>query len=144
MTVRRALTILCLAAIVALRVKTRLLILPFVDRAPLQRAMEAYPDGQWPQYPRFLAEVRARTKPGDSIALVVPARNWEGGYSYAYYRASYFLAGREVLPVIDERSEPIPQNMRDARYVAVIGVSLRVPAEVIWQGEGGALLRLPR
>lgn len=144
MTVRRAITFLCLAAIVVLRVKTRLLILPFIDRAPIERAMLAYPDGQWLQYPRSLNEVRARTKPGDSIALIVPARTWTGGYSYAYYRASYFLAGREVLPVVDERSKPIPQNFRGANYIAVIGVSLRAPAEVIWQGEGGALLRLRR
>jgi hypothetical protein len=125
-----------------MRVKTRLLILPFVDRSPIERAMLAYPDGQWLQYPRFLDEVRARTKPGDSIALIVPARRWEGGYSYAYYRASYFLAGREVLPVVNEQDQPIPQNVHGARYIAAIGVSLRVPADVIWQGEGGALLRL--
>jgi hypothetical protein len=141
-TVRRALTILCLAAIVVMRVDTRLLTLPFVDRAPLANALASYPDGKWPQFPRFLAEVRARTKAGDSIALVVPARRWEGGYSYAYYRASYLLAGREVLPVVNEQDEPIPQNLRSARYIAALGVTVRVPADVMWQGEGGALLRL--
>jgi hypothetical protein len=141
-TVRRALTILCLAAIVVMRVNVRLLTMPFVDRAPMERALLAYPDGQWPQFPRFLAEVREHTKPGDSIALVVPARRWEGGYSYAYYRASYFLAGREVLPVVNEQDQPIPANLHGARYVAATGVTLRVPADVIWQGEGGALLRL--
>ena len=144
MTVRRALTILCLAAIVVVRVNTRLLTMPFVDRAPIASALASYPDGTWPQFPRFLAEVRARTNPGDSIALIVPARRWEGGYSYAYYRASYFLAGREVLPVVNEQDEPIPQNLHGARYVAAIGVTLRVPADVIWQGEGCALLRLRR
>jgi hypothetical protein len=127
-----------------MRVSTRLLTMPFVDRAPIARALASYPDGTWPQFPRFLEEVRARTKPGDSIALIVPARRWEGGYSYAYYRASYFLAGREVLPVVNEQDEPVPQNVHGARYIAAIGVRLRIPADVIWQGEGGALLRLRR
>ncbi|MGH9420855.1 MAG: hypothetical protein ACRD3J_12835 [Thermoanaerobaculia bacterium] len=142
MTVRRALTILCLAAIVLMRVDRRLLTLPFVDRAPMAKTMASYPEGRWPQFPRFMAEVRARTKAGDSIALVVPAREWDGGYSDAYYRASYLLAGREVLPVVNEQDEPVPQNLRSARYIAAIGVRFRLPAEVIWQGEGGALLRL--
>ena len=61
MTVRRALTILCLVAIVVPRVKTRLLILPFIDRTPIERTMLAFPDGTWLQYPRFLNEVRSRT-----------------------------------------------------------------------------------
>jgi hypothetical protein len=127
-----------------MRVDVPLLKLPFVDRAPMEHALLAYPDGQWPQYPRFLAEVREHTRPGDSIALVVPARRWEGGYSYAYYRASYFLAGREILPVVNEQDEPIPANLHGARYVAALGVHLRVPSDVIWEGEGGALLRLRR
>jgi hypothetical protein len=43
------------------------------------------PDGQWEQYPRFLDGVRAHTKPGDRIAIVVPSMTWDGVYSYAYY-----------------------------------------------------------
>lgn len=143
-TLRRALTILCLAAIVVICAATHLLQLPFVDREPFARAMTALPDRQWPQYPRFLEGVRAHTMPGDTIAVVVPAMGWNDGYMYAYYRASYFLTGREVLPLVDQQNGRIPPNFRAARYIAAFGVRLRVPADVIWQGQGGALLRLRR
>jgi len=87
----------------------------------MHRVMSAYPDRGWSGYPQFLESVRARTKRGDSIALVVPNTRWERGYSYAYYRASYFLAGREVLPVIDKDDVPQPQNLARAKYVATFG-----------------------
>ena len=62
-------------------------------------------------------------------------------YPYAYYRASYFLTGREVLPVIDPRTgEPIPANASAARYVAAFG-DAPASGELVWKGEGGALYR---
>lgn len=142
MTVRRALTILSLATLVVLCIDARLLQMPFVDRAGFARTLTGFPDRRWPQYPAFLEGVRAHTKPGDSIALFVPAMNWDGGYSYAYYRACYLLDGREVLPLIDRKNERIPQNFRTARYVAAFGVALRAPGSVIWQGAGGRLVKL--
>ena len=142
MTLRRALLILSLAAIVAMCIEPRLLQMPFVDRGPYARALAVFPDRQWPQYPRFLEGVRAHTRPGDTIAVVVPAMGWDEGYSYAYYRASYFLTGREVLPLVDPENRQLPQNFRAARYVAAFGMTLRAPADVIWRGEGGTLSRL--
>jgi hypothetical protein len=100
------------------------------------------PDRAWPDYPVFLQGVREHTKPGDTIAIIVPAMGWETGYSYAYYRASYFLTGREVLPIVTPANARLPQNFRGAKYVAVFGVGLRVPADVVWRGGRGALLRL--
>jgi hypothetical protein len=141
---RRALTILSLAALVAMCIDARLLQLPFIDRKPYARALIVFPDRQWLRYPRFLEGVRAHTKPGDTIAVVVPAMGWDDGYSYAYYRASYYLTGREVLPLVTPENERLPRNFRDARYIAAFGVTLRVPADVVWQGEGGALVRLRR
>jgi hypothetical protein len=143
-TLRRALTILCLAAIVAMCVEARLLQLPFFDRTPYARTMAVFPDRQWPDYPRFLAGVREHTKPGDTIAVVVPAMGWDDGYSYAYYRAGYFLTGREVLPLVTPENGRLPENFRAAKYIAAFGVRVRVPADVVWQGDQGALLRLRR
>jgi hypothetical protein len=143
-TLRRALIVIALAAIVAMCIDPRLLLMPFVDRAPYARALEGYPDRQWPLYPRFLEGVHAHTRPGDTIALIVPAMRWDNGYLYAYYRACYFLAGREVLPLVDPQNNKLQQNFRNARYVAVFGVTLRTPADVVWKGEGGRLLRLRR
>jgi hypothetical protein len=141
-TVRRALTFLCLAAIVVLGVASRLLELPFIDRGWAARTMARYPDRRWPDYPLFLEGVREHTKPGDTIGVIVPAMNWDGGYSYAYYRASYFLTGREVLPLVTADNRRVQQNFRAAKYIAVFGVGLRVPADVVWRSGRGALLRL--
>ena len=141
-TVRRVLTILALAAIVAMGIDMLLLQMPFTDREPFARALTVFPDRLWPRYPRFLEGVRAHTRPGDTITLVVKSMGWEDGYSYAYYRACYFLTGREVLPLVNPENGRLPQNFRAARYVAVFGVQLRVPADVVWQGQDGALLRL--
>lgn len=91
----------------------------------MRQVMAVYPDRGWNGYPQFLESVRQRTKRGDTIALVVPNARWDGGYSYAYYRASYFLAGREVLPVIDSDDVPQPQNIARAKFVATFG---RTPA----------------
>jgi hypothetical protein len=104
--------------------------------------MARYPDRAWPDYPLFLQGVREHTRPGDTIAVIAPAMTWDGGYSYAYYRASYFLTGREVLPLVTPGNERLPQNFRAAKYIAVFGVSLRTPADVVWRGGSGALLRL--
>jgi len=142
LTLRRPLTLLCLAAIAVLGVASRLLKLPFIDRGEAVREMARYPDRVWPDYPLFLEGVREHTKPGDTIAVIVPAMNWDGGYSYAYYRASYFLTGREVLPLVTPGNVRLQQNFRAAKYIAVFGVGLRVPADVVWRGGRGALLRL--
>lgn len=125
-----------------LGVASRLLELPFIDRAESVREMARYPDRVWPDYPFFLEGVREHTKPGDTIAVIVPAMNWDGGYSYAYYRASYFLTGREVLPLVTPGNVRLQQNFLAAKYIAVFGVGLRVPADVVWRGGRGTLLRL--
>ena len=139
---RRWSALIIVLAIFALRIDRQLLILPFLQRAPISAAFDQRPDRLWPQYPRFIEGVRQRTQNGDSIALVAPTLNWDNGYSYAYYRASYLLAGREVLPLSLEDGSLHPENFRRAKYIAVFGHSF--PAArytVLWQGEGGALLR---
>ena len=139
MTFRRVVRVLVFAILVALCMKSRLLLMPFIDREPYVR--ERNPDREWPRYPRFLAGVLAHTKPGDTIAIVAPAMRWDNGYSYAYYRASYLLAGREVLPLVDAKDERLVQNLHDARYIAAFGMLVNLPVDIVWQGEGGVLLR---
>jgi hypothetical protein len=141
MHARRVLAFTCLLAIVALRIEPQLLRLPFSDRTAFAAGLTRYPDRGWPQYPRFLEGVRAQTHDGDSIALIVPMMNWDGGYSYAYYRASYFLAGREVLPVLTADDQLHPENFRSARYIAAWHSRLPPGRSVVWRGEGGELLR---
>jgi hypothetical protein len=139
---RRVLALIAVIVILALRVEPRYIQLPFLDRKPIAKAFEVRPDRLWPDYPRFLEGVRARTRNGDAIALIVPTLDWENGYSYAYYRASYFLAGREVLPVADSDGRLHPENFQRAMYAAVWGREIPAGrATVVWRGHGGALLR---
>lgn len=99
------------------------------------------PDRRTQDYPAFLAEVARRTKPAQSIAIVVPMRYWNAGYSYAYYRASYFLAGRRVVPIVDADDSVHPERLREADFVAVWRVPEFAGPEVVWQGQGGVLFR---
>jgi hypothetical protein len=140
---RAVLSIACFAGLVIASVRLPPLKLPFIDRTPIQRSMTLFPDrgGWWPDYPRFLEEVRAQTKRGDSIALLVPTMRWSRGYSYAYYRASYFLAGREVLPLVLESDRPVPENLGRAQYLAVWHRQAPAGARVVFAGYGGALVR---
>ena len=120
----------------------RVISLPFADRSAIADMFGRYADGAWwPEYPRFLEEVRARTHDGDSIAILVPTRHWDGGYSYAYYRASYFLPGREVLPLVTPQDAIVPQNFRRAGYVAIWRMQPPQGGRVVWSGSGGVLMR---
>jgi hypothetical protein len=138
---RRILGILAVVAILGFSVQPEIIQFSFIDLKPYREYFTLRPDRLWPQYPRFLEGVRAQTQNGDSIALIAATPDWDKGYAYAYYRASYILAGREVLPLSDSDGRPHPENYRRARYVAVWAAGLpRGPYTVVWQGEGGALL----
>lgn len=99
-------------------------------------------DRPGPGFSEFLSRVRMKTQPGDSIALVVPTRDWDKGYSYAYFRASYVLAGRRVVPVVDDHDRVQPGRLRDTRWVAAWGARFVSEEFVtIWSGSGGSLAR---
>lgn len=139
---RRIAAFIALFAIVALRIEPQLLRLPFIDRTKFDRELAEMADGQWWQYPRFLEGVREHTKPGEKIAIMVPPNKWDEGYSYAYYRGSYFLSGREVLPVITEDDRVHLENLRGADAIAAWHMRGRPRgARVVWEGEGGLLLQ---
>ncbi len=139
MLVRRILAGCALVAIVALHIDTRLLSFVVQDRAKMHAALTAYPDGNWGEYAKFLTSVRAHSRPGDRIGIIVPVMRWDDGYSYAYYRASYFLTGREVIPLLYRTDAPIPGNLARADFLA-IWRSRGPQARVVWQGDGGVLL----
>jgi hypothetical protein len=133
-------------AIVALRIEPQLLQMPFVSRRILSVVLYRWPEtqmpGDWLRFPRFLEEVRARTKEGDKIAVIIPTMKWDDGYSYAYYRASYYLAGRDVLPLLNPENQSLMDNFYAAQYVIVWHrpVHPRM-GTVVWEGEGGALVK---
>jgi hypothetical protein len=132
-----------LTSIAFFRVETRLIQIPFIDRQPMQQYFAHVTDRGWEEYIEFLHGVRAHTVKGDSIAIVVPERHWENGYSYAYYRASYMLAGRRVIPLVSPDDRMAMENLRQALYLAEWRRDLGVNQQVVWSGAGGKLARRP-
>ena len=114
----------------------------FGDVGPLRVAFARLPDRNTPEYPLFLRAVAERTKPGERIAIFVPMRHWNGGYAYAYYRASYFLAGRRIIPVVDPDDSAHLDRFEEADWIASWRMDL--PADrfdVVWKGHQGRLAR---
>ena len=67
--------------------------------------------------------------------------HWDGGYSYAYYRASYFLSGREVLPLVTRQDKPVLDNFKRAKFIAVWQKRVSDDTRhVVWSGHHGVLL----
>ena len=96
MQIRRLLAIGCFIALVLLSIDLERVVRPFADRDALREELHVAADGPWwPDYPRFLEQVRRGTHEGDVIAIDFPRDQYE----YGYYRASYLLAGREVVPL---------------------------------------------
>ena len=137
---RRRIALILFVALALLALDPALYRVAIANRAAMHAVMTRYPDRGWDTYPAFLEGVRVHTRPGDSVALIVPASHWDGGYSYAYYRASYFLTGREVLPLVDRDDVPQPGNITRAIYVAVWHRRVIGPMREAWSGDGGALL----
>ena len=138
---RRVLMTIALIAIVVAGIDSKLLSIPFYDRAALAAVFEQR-YGAWGGFSPFLDGVRAHTRAGESVAVLVPTVHWEGGYSYAYYRASYVLAGREVLPLFDDADRFHPENLRRAELVAIWGAPVPpTHRKFVWQGYGGLLVR---
>ena len=104
-----------------------------VDRKPLRLKNDPTP----PEVLAFFEEVRQRTKPGESVGLLMA---WpHEGWSYTYWRGSYALAGRHVPPPMAE-GQP-----GETDVVAVWQKGWGHPAyDIVWQNENAAMLRRRR
>lgn len=139
---RRPWLIAAFLAIVAASINPMPLFVPFYGRARLEPLFKRYDPPKWQEYAPFLYGVRAHTRGGETVAVLVPTPKWDPGYAYAYYRASYLLAGREVLPLMDTDGRVVPENLLRADFVAVWHAPLPLTHRtLVWSGHGGALLR---
>lgn len=141
MSPRRVLAIAAFASLLATTIQPELFRVAAGDRAAEARAVDT--ERAWPGYGAFLDGVREHSRPGDRIALAFPATRWDRQYDQAYYRASYVLAGREVLPLMDRDNRPLRQNVREADLVAVYRGTMR-GAQVVWAAQSGSLVRPAR
>ncbi|MGA7614903.1 MAG: hypothetical protein WBX15_06955 [Thermoanaerobaculia bacterium] len=117
----------------------------FVDRREMGARFQRIPDFTAQGYPRFLRQVKEATAPGDSIAIVVPMKSWHHGYSYAYYRATYLLGDRRVLPLMNDQDSWTPEVLRHAEYVAAWRETPTIPGfRLVRTTDEGAIYRRTR
>ena len=136
---RRPLALILFLALALLSIDRGLLKFAFADRAKLAEISRV--DRDTSEYRQFLEDVRNRTRPGDSIGLMVPLMRWRPSYSTAYFRACYTLAGREVLPLIRDDNSPAVENLARAKYVAAWRRDVTdATRRVVWRGDRGVLL----
>jgi hypothetical protein len=132
MIVRRVFAACALVILVAFHEEFVKLPATFFQWSALSRTVAARPSGNWPEYTLFLEGVREHTRPGDKIVIATLGMRNPETYVYAYYRANYLLAGREVLPLV-------PEYLATADYVAAWQTP-GPPVRVVWEGHGGKLL----
>ena len=122
---------------------------PFYLRAvagspPVSPALLAeLPYRKLPGFQRLLLGAAERTPPGARVAIALPFRAWEGGYGYGYYRASYLLPGRQVVPLlVPGEDRPSLENLRQSDYVLSWRSELQPPGFVtVWRSPDGMLMR---
>jgi hypothetical protein len=84
-----------------------------VDAAATRAAMTELPYRKLPGLRRLLAEADRSTPRGARVAIALPYHEWEGGYGYGYYRASFLMPGKQMVPLLP------PENLRFADYVVI-------------------------
>lgn len=113
------------------------------DAAALRTQWTELPYRRVPGLRHVLIETERRTPPGARILLATPHKPGEGGYRYAYTRAQYLLAGREVVPLRDPFSEKdLPPRLHTVDYIACWH-DCAAPRgfAVVWKDPDGVLLR---
>src|SRR5712691_9247469 len=120
----RIASILALAMIVIGGLEPFYLRIFAADTSSMRAAFTELPYRKMPGLRQLLIEVDSRTPPGARIAICVPFTEWDGGYGYAYYRSSYMLPGKQVVPI---------GNLSEAEYVACWHMRPALPQfAVVW------------
>ena len=116
------------------------------NRALIGPFLTELPYSKMPGLRRFMLGVRERTRDGDRIAIVLPARRWEGGYAYGFIRSTYLLAGRQTVPLLSDSDQPLPANIARATHIASwAGAPPPLPGFVVtWSTPDGVLLQRRR
>jgi len=115
------------------------------DRAKTRAMLMALPYRKSPSLRPFLQEISKRTDRTDAIAIFAPLPRWADAYEYVFGHATYVLAGRRVIPLMDMQSRPHLENIAQANYIAAYGAEPRVPGFVpVWRGHDGVLLQRKR
>ena len=113
------------------------------DATALHAQYTELPYRRVPGLRQMLVEAGRRTPQNARILLATPHKPGEGGYRYAYARAQYILAGRELVPLLDPSTEkPLPLRLDQVDYIACWS-DCATPRgfAVVWKSKDGVLLR---
>jgi hypothetical protein len=114
------------------------------DRQAWGTRLDAFPDRRAPGYVDLLREADPRIPAGSRVAIVFPTLDWPGGYSYAYFRAQYLLAGRVLIP-LSWFDRPQPERIEEADFVVVYRAAPpRGRWQILFQNRNGAVARRER
>jgi len=114
-----------------------------IDSAALRANWTELPYRKVPGLRQMLVEVDRRIPRGARVLLATPHRPGEGGYRYAYARAQYLLAGRELVPLLDPYTEQrVPLQLANVDYIACWHECAAPRGfAVVWRSNDGLLLR---
>ena len=112
----------------------------------LRAVLVELPYRRAPGLRELLVRARDLSEPGERIVVLAPADRWGGaggGYRYVYGRAMYALAGRQVLPLIDDAERPVTHS-READLALVWHARIPPEYRVLFRNEDGAVARRAR
>ena len=123
--VKRALALLAFAALAAGAFQPFYLRILGQDWRQFGAYLTELPYRKVPGLRQLCVEADRRTPLGARILFVAPAK----GYEYAFRRAQYLLAGKELVPT------------GEAEYIACLPACTAQGFTTIWRGDRGALLK---
>ena len=115
-----------------------------IDIPSLRARLTELPYRKTPGLRSALVEVARRTPPGAHILLWTPDHTWDPRYDYAYRRAQFLLAGRDVIPLLVSNRDGIDaRNPSAAQFIACWPECPPAPPGFVvdWRGDTGMLLR---
>ncbi|HJQ41262.1 MAG TPA: hypothetical protein VKB93_29330 [Thermoanaerobaculia bacterium] len=114
-----------------------------IDSTTLRANWTELPYRKVPGLRRMLVEVDRRTPKGARVLLATPHRAGEGGYRYAYARAQFLLAGRQLVPLLEPFTEKrVPLQLQSVDYIACWHECATPNGfQIIWKSDDGVLLR---
>jgi len=111
------------------------------DRKNMAAYHEALPYRRMAGLPLFAAEIRARTREGEAIALLSPETAWNG-YDHLFHRTSFLLYDRRVLPILLPGDAIRRRSLEEASAVAAWrGAPALAGFAPIWSSGDGVLYR---
>lgn len=131
--IRRTLGLLAIAALAIGSFQSFYLRVWRQDFGALNAYLTELPYRKVPGMRTLLIEADRRTPLGARILFATPHKTWDDGYTYAFRRAQYLLAGKDVIPMLGPA--------READYVVCWRCAPPRGFRVIFRNENGTLAK---